>query len=74
MLFSQLLARLDALLQQHRPAYYATLCPPATPTELDALEAEFHLTLPLELRQWFGWRNGQEGFDSFFQNNCLQSV
>ena len=57
--FEQLLARLDALLQQHRPDYYAQLSPPATAAELTAFEAEFALPLPLELRHWYGWRNGQ---------------
>ncbi|WP_139921774.1 SMI1/KNR4 family protein [Hymenobacter sp. DG01] len=74
MTFSSLLNRLDTLLQQHRPEYYATLGPPATGAELAAFEAEFNLVLPTELRQWFGWHNGQEGYDSFFQNNCLQSL
>lgn len=74
MTFPDLLLRLDALLRQHRPAYSATLNPPAAEAELAALEAEFGLTLPAELRLWFGWHNGQQGFDSFFQNNCLQSV
>ncbi|UOQ51709.1 SMI1/KNR4 family protein [Hymenobacter cellulosivorans] len=74
MTFPALLARLDALLQQRRPAYYATLNPPATAAELAAFEAEFELTLPAELRWWFGWHNGQQGFESFVQNNCLQSL
>lgn len=72
--FALLLTRLDALLQQYRPAYYATLSPPATEAEIVALEAEFQVTLPPELRLWFGWRNGQKGFDNFFQNNMLHSV
>lgn len=72
--FARLLQRLDELLRLHRPDYYATLSPPATEAELAAFEQEFDLTLPPELRQWFAWHNGQQGFDSFFQNNCLQSL
>lgn len=72
--FVRLLQRLDELLQRHRPDYYATLNPPATAAELAAFEAQFQLALPPELREWFGWHNGQQGFDSFFQNNCLQSL
>ncbi|PJJ60473.1 cell wall assembly regulator SMI1 [Hymenobacter chitinivorans DSM 11115] len=74
MTFPTLLTRLDALLQQRRPAYYATLNPPATAAELAAFEAEFGLMLPAELRLWFGWHDGQRGFESFVQNNCLQSL
>lgn len=74
MTFPALLSRLDALLQQRRPAYHATLGPPATDAEIAALETEFQLTLPAELRQWFRWRNGQQGFENFFENYCLQSV
>ena len=59
MLFPQLLSRLDALLQQHRPEYYAELNPPATAAEIAAFEAEVGLTLPAELRAWFSWHNGQ---------------
>lgn len=72
--FAHLLQRLDELLRRHRPDYYATLNPPATAAELAAFEQEFDLTLPSELRQWFAWHDGQQGFDSFFQNNCLQSL
>ncbi|MCR5890039.1 SMI1/KNR4 family protein [Hymenobacter sp. J193] len=69
MTFQQLLSRLDTLLQQHRPEYYATLAPPATATELDALEAAFQLKLPTELRQWYGWHNGHLESKSIFQNH-----
>ncbi|OON69466.1 SMI1/KNR4 family protein [Hymenobacter sp. CRA2] len=72
--FVRLLRRLDELLQQHRPDYYATLNPPASEAELAAFEAEFELTLTPELRQWFGWHDGQQDYNSFFQNNCLQSL
>jgi len=59
MKFAQLLARLDALLQVHRPVYYAQLNPPAPAAALAAFEAEFQLKLPPELHHWFGWHNGQ---------------
>jgi cell wall assembly regulator SMI1 len=72
--FARLLTRLDALLRRLRPSYHASLNPPATAAELAAFEARVGLRLPPELRQWFGWHNGQPGFDSFFQYNCLQSL
>lgn len=72
--FPALLQRLDALLQRHRPAYYATLEPPAAADEIAAFEAEFRLTLPAELRLWWGWRNGQRGFDSLIEYRSPQSV
>ena len=72
--FAHLLACLDALLQQHRPAYYAQLNPPASDAELAALEQEFDLALPPELRAWWSWRNGQQGFASLYGNQCLQSA
>ncbi|UOQ75032.1 SMI1/KNR4 family protein [Hymenobacter cellulosilyticus] len=30
--------------------------------------------MPEELRLWLGWHNGQQGFESFVENNCLQSL
>ena len=72
--FAHLLARLDALLRQRRPAYYATLGPPAPVAELAEFETEFSLALPPELRMWWSWRNGQTGFESFYGNQCLQSA
>jgi cell wall assembly regulator SMI1 len=62
MTFEQLLARFDALLQQHRPDYYAQLGPPTTDAEMAAVKAAFALVLPPELRHWYGWRNGQAPF------------
>lgn len=44
---------------------HATLGAPATEAEITALEAEFQLALPAELRQWFQWRNGQQGFENY---------
>ncbi|MBO2011105.1 SMI1/KNR4 family protein [Hymenobacter negativus] len=74
--FAQLLARLDALLQQYRPAYYAQLAPPAPAAALAAFETEFQLKLPLELHQWFGWHDGQAPicFDSLVGFYSLPSL
>ena len=76
MTFALLLVRLDALLQQHRPAYYAQLQPPVPPAEVAAFEAEFQFTLPTELRTWLGWRNGQAAscFDSLVGYYSLPSL
>jgi cell wall assembly regulator SMI1 len=74
--FAHLLARLDTLLQQHRPDYYAKLNPPASAATLAAFETEFQLTLPAELRQWFGWHDGQQPmcFDSLVGYYSLPSL
>jgi cell wall assembly regulator SMI1 len=74
--FDVLLARLDALLWQHRPAYHAALNPPASVAALAAFEAEFAVPLPLELRQWLGWHDGQSArlFDSLVGFYCLPSL
>ena len=74
--FAPLLARFDALLQRHRPAYHAQLNPPAPAAELAALEAEFQLVLPPELHHWYGWRNGQPAgcFDSLVGSYEFPSV
>ena len=48
--FAALLARLDALLRQRRPAYLAALNPPVAPAAVAAFEAEFAVALPPELR------------------------
>ncbi|RZJ87557.1 MAG: hypothetical protein EOO60_12060, partial [Hymenobacter sp.] len=74
--FAQLLARLDALLQTHRPSYYTQLNPPAPAAALGAFEAEFDLQLPSELRHWFGWHDGQSPrcFDSLVGFYSLASL
>jgi cell wall assembly regulator SMI1 len=76
MLFTDLLSRLDDLLQQHRPDYYAALNPPATAAEIAAFEAEVGLQLPPELRAWYGWHNGQHGgcFDTLEANHECASL
>lgn len=76
MTFTSLLARLDALLRAHRPAYYAQLNPPASAAALAAFEARFQLTLPPELRQWFGWHDGQRAmcFDGLVGFHELPSL
>lgn len=53
------IARLDHLLAAQRPTLHATLSPPASPADLDAVETRFGLTLPPLLRQLLSWRNGQ---------------
>lgn len=74
--FETLLARFDALLRQHRPAYHAALNPPVSATAVAAFELEFEVALPPELRQWLGWHDGQPAqlFDSLVGFYCFSSL
>ncbi|GAB3637994.1 hypothetical protein GCM10027422_35840 [Hymenobacter arcticus] len=74
--FDALLARLDALLRQHRPTYHAALNPPVSAAALAAFETEFEVPLPPELRQWLGWHDGQPArlFDSLVGLYCFPSL
>jgi cell wall assembly regulator SMI1 len=56
-----LIGRLDGWLAANRPDYYTCLLPGATDAELDAFEARFSLKLPPAFRQFYRWRNGQDG-------------
>jgi len=57
----ELIGRLDAWLQARAPDRYASLLPGATPEELKALEDTLGISLPLEFRQLYQWKNGQSG-------------
>src|SRR5262249_29213501 len=55
-----LIGRADAWLSANRPDYYATLRPGVDDVALSAYEARFGLVLPMELRQLYHWRDGQD--------------
>lgn len=71
-----LLDRLDCWLAVNRPDYYAHLKPGVTDAELDAFEEQFLLLLPVEFRQLYRWRNGQEEyyFHSLYGNREFMSL
>jgi cell wall assembly regulator SMI1 len=55
-----LIGRADAWLRANRPDYYAILRPGVDDVALSAYEARFGLVLPMELRQLYHWRDGQD--------------
>jgi cell wall assembly regulator SMI1 len=55
-----LIQRADAWLKANRPDYYAILRPGADDAALDAYQARFGLVLPMEFRQLYRWRDGQD--------------
>ncbi len=55
-----LLDRMDRWLKSNRPDYYARLRPGISNERLNEFEARFDLTLPVEFRLRYQWRNGQE--------------
>ena len=54
-----LIRRADVWLKANRPEYYAILRPGVGDAALDAYQARFGLVLPMELRQLYRWRDGQ---------------
>ena len=67
---SELVARLDAWLSRHRPAYHARLLPGLTDEEWVGFESRIGLKLPDAFRVFYQWRNGQPNdyFKSFRGN------
>jgi cell wall assembly regulator SMI1 len=55
-----LIRRADAWLRKNRPDYYAILRPGVDEAALDAYAARFGLKLPVDLRQFYLWRDGQD--------------
>lgn len=51
-------ARIDAWLSEHRPAYHAGLNPGVNDATLDAFEARFNVVLTDAFRRLYRWRNG----------------
>jgi len=55
-----LISRADAWLKANRPDYYAKLRPGVDDEALDAYQARFGLALPMEFRELYRWRDGQD--------------
>lgn len=58
--FEHLLERAEHWLATNRPDYYAGLQPSATEAQLDAVENQFSLKLPVAFRLLYRWHNGQK--------------
>jgi cell wall assembly regulator SMI1 len=55
-----LIVRADAWLKASRPDYYAKLRPGVDDAALDAYQARFGLALPIQFREIYRWRDGQD--------------
>jgi cell wall assembly regulator SMI1 len=68
-----LITRMDGWLQQHRPAYYATLATGVSFGALDEYERRTGITLPADLRTLWVWKNGSTE-EALFDNHMFISV
>jgi cell wall assembly regulator SMI1 len=69
--------RIERVLRKHAPATALTLAGPAADEEIDELEAEIGLVLPLDFRQSLKVHNGQDdptGCHHFFVEGLLAST
>jgi hypothetical protein len=57
-LTNELLDRLDRQWRRLEPSWYESLSPGLSGAQMDELTAPIGLTLPPELRTWWGWHNG----------------
>lgn len=70
------LNKLDSHLTSKRAAYYATLQPGLSTEEITALEKEFNVTVPADLRALYQWKNGQQvdSYEAFVNNSMFLSL
>lgn len=64
------LAEIEVLIAEKRPELSASLNEPLSLAQISALEAEYGVTLPADLRALYVWHNGQnqQRFDVFADN------
>ncbi|MEO1655824.1 MAG: SMI1/KNR4 family protein, partial [Bacteroidota bacterium] len=64
---------LEKHLKTRRPAYYAKLQTGLTETALGQLEAQYHISLPPDLKTLYQWKNGQSSkcYASFVNNSMF---
>jgi cell wall assembly regulator SMI1 len=60
---------LDNHLKTKRPDFYGTLNPPLTDQQITALEQEFKITLPPQVKLLYKWKNGQAANERFVNNS-----
>jgi cell wall assembly regulator SMI1 len=72
----ELLLRLDTLLKELRPEYYAQLQPPASEEQLQQFERSIGFPIPEAFKELYRWKNGQPRhyFHSFIYNDSFLSL
>lgn len=75
-IIADVLARIDRLLAEQRPGYYAQLQPPAGAEQLAQAEHAYGFALPDSLKELYGWKNGQPAtcFESLSGMDSLMFV
>ncbi len=70
------LTKLNKHLKEKRPEYYKKLNKPLTHIEIAQLEEKYNLTLPIDLKELYLWKNGQaeDCYDSFVNNSMFEPL
>ena len=71
-----IIQRLNEQLSSLRPDYYAQLNPPLSLADIAALETTYNVQLPDDLKELYGWKNGQKSscYKSFVNNSAFLSL
>ncbi len=65
------LLKLDKVLKEKRPEYYQNLQMPLSDDEISKLEEQYEIKLPLDLKELYKWKNGQNrNYFKSLVNNC----
>lgn len=64
---------LDIHLKRSRPEFYSRLNEPLKMEEIQVLEERFNITLPVDLKELYQWKNGQKNgcYESFVNNSMF---
>ncbi|WP_412850690.1 SMI1/KNR4 family protein [Chryseobacterium sp. PMSZPI] len=67
------LKQLDSNIKGIRPEFYNCLNNPLEENELQKMENQFNILIPNDLKELYGWKNGQESscFDAFVNNSMF---
>lgn len=73
---NELLQELGKHIKNLRPEYYSALNQPLTDSEIDNLEKQFKIELPLDLQALYKWKNGQADncYDAFVNNSMFSPL